>query len=138
MTIYNLFISHAWQYSERYEGIVRLLDSVPSFQWRDYSAPRDYPVVEYGTRISAHRLTELLDQRIRSASCFLLVAGMFVDHRTWVQTEIDIAMNYSKPIVGVRRRGQKLTPQTVIDVADEMVNWNAASIVAAIRSAVGY
>lgn len=40
MRTYDLFISHAWAYDERYEGIVRLLNSVPGFSWRDYSVPR--------------------------------------------------------------------------------------------------
>ena len=133
MPIYNLFISHAWAYDERYAGICRLLDSVPNFVWRDYSAPRDYPVVDRGTETGRTRLRALLRERVRLSSCFVLVAGMFVDHREWVQAEIQFAQEYNKPILGVLRRGQQRTPDTVYQVSDKIVAWNSLSIANGVR-----
>jgi hypothetical protein len=133
MAIYNLFISHAWAYDERYAGICRLIDSVPGFTWRDYSAPRDYPVVDRNSDTGRNRLRALLRERVRLSSCFILAAGMYVDHRYWVQAEIEFAREYGKPILGVQRRGQQRTPDTVYQVSDKVVAWNSMSIVNAIR-----
>jgi hypothetical protein len=136
LAIYNLFISHAWAYDERYAGICRLLDSVPGFVWRDYSAPRDYPVVDPNSDIGRNRLRALLKERVRLSSCFVLAAGMYVDHRYWVQAEIEFAREYGKPILGVLRRGQQRTPDTVYQVSDKIVAWNSASIANGIRELV--
>lgn len=131
---YDLFISHAWDYDERYQGIVRLLNSVPGFTWRDYSVPRDRPIVDPRTEVGVRLLTSKLDEQIRQATCFILVAGMFVNHREWVQREIRIAQKYGKRVVGVRRRGQQITPGEVVNVSHALVNWNSQSLVDAIRS----
>lgn len=139
MPSYDLFISHAWKYDERYQGIVRLLNSVPGFTWRDYSFPKSYPAVDPGTEIGKITLRRILKENVRQCSCFVLVAGMFVNHREWVKAEVAFAKEYGKPVVGVRRRGQERTPQDVVDLADVMVNWNSTSLVDGIKTAVrGY
>lgn len=133
MASYDIFISHAWDYDERYQGVVRLLDSAPGFNWRDYSAPRDHPAADPNTELGRNTLRAILRERVRQSSCFILVAGMFVHHRYWVQAEIEFARYYSKPIIGVRRRGQQRTPVEVEAYASEMVNWNSVSLTEAIK-----
>lgn len=130
---YDLFISHAWKYGERYDGIVRLLNSEERFSWRNYSVPQHDPLVDPETTIGKRKLTGLLREQIRQCSCFILVAGMYVYHREWIQIEIDIATGYGKPVIGVRRRGAQVTPAEVIRVSDRVVNWNTHSLTAAIR-----
>ena len=137
MASYDLFISHAWDYDERYAGICRLLDGQAGFSWRDYSAPRSHPAADPTTEIGRNTLRAILKERVRQCSCFILVAGAFVDHRYWIQAEIDFAQSYGKPIVGVMRRGQQRTPQTVYDVSHEVVAWYGPSIVSAIQRQVG-
>lgn len=134
---YDLFISHAWTVDERYQGICRLLDAAPNFDWRDYSAPRDHPIVDPTTEVGRNTLRALLKERVRQSSCFILVAGMFVNHRYWVQAEIEFAQHYGKPILGVMRRGQERTPQLVYDVAHQVVAWNGNSIAQGVRDVVG-
>ena len=58
---------------------------------------------------------------------------MYVNHRRWIQEEIDIAIYYEKPIIGVTPWGQERVPIEVQNVAKEMVGWQTNSIVAAIR-----
>lgn len=130
---YDIFISHAWDYDERYQGVVRLLNSVPRFYWRDYSVPWDRPIVDPRTEVGVRTLTAKLREQIRQASCFILVAGMFVNHREWVQREINIALGYGKPVIAVRRRGQQRTPLEVSAYARETVAWNSQSLVDAIQ-----
>ena len=65
--------------------------------------------------------------------CVLVLSGMYAAHRYWIGRELDLALERDKPIIGIWPRGATRTPKTVWDVADEMVGWRTASIVAAVR-----
>lgn len=59
---------------------------------------------------------------------------MYVNHRKWIQKEIEIAQYYNKPIIAIRPRGAERMPQELSDIANVIVNWNTDSIVEAIRN----
>ena len=128
---YDLFLSHVWRSADNseYYRLANLLYEAPYFYWRNYSVPEHDPL---GT-MSDGELREALDRQIAPVNCFLVVAGMYVNHRKWIQEEIDIAEYYSKPIVGVKPRGQERVPEQVQNAAVAMVGWQTSSIVAAIR-----
>lgn len=126
---YRLFISHAWSYSERYERAVKFLDDAANFTWTNFSVPENKAFVG----LNSEQLTEQMRRQIRPAQCVIIVSGMYVNHSAWIQFEMDFAKQIGKPILGIRRWGEQRTPQSVVDAADEMVAWNSASIVAAIR-----
>jgi len=44
VTRYHLFISHSWNYTDKYEGLLKLLDSDKSFSYSDYSVPKNSPI----------------------------------------------------------------------------------------------
>lgn len=128
---YDLFISHVWRRDENseYYRLVNLLKNAPYFSWRNFSVPEHDPL---GTKTDKE-LREALDRQIRPVNCFIVVAGMYVKYRKWIQEEMSIAQSYKKPIVGVIPWGQQRTPVEVQSVAKEMVGWNTSSIVTAIR-----
>lgn len=132
---YNLFISHAWRYDEQYYRLVGFLDSakVSGFSWKNFSVPKHDPVVDPDEPIGRAKLTKELEDQIKPVHCVLVLCGMYVAYRFWVQKEIDIAVSYAKPIVGVKPWGQERIPQEVSAVAKEIVGWNTDSIVGAIR-----
>lgn len=129
---YKLFISHAWKYSDRYKRAVDFLHAAPNFLWSNFSVPED----EAFPRMSGAALTEAMRRQIRPAQCVVIVSGMYVNHSNWIQFEMDFAKSLGKPVLGIRRWGEKRTPQSVVDCADEMVNWNSNSIISAIRRLV--
>jgi hypothetical protein len=131
--IYRLFISHAWRYTKGYTRLVDLLDDAPRFRWTNYSAPRANPAVDPGTVLGARALRAALKDQIRPVQCVVVISGMYAAYREWIQTEMDIADAFAKPLIGIRPWGQKRTPLGVIDGVDELVNWNTRSIIAAIR-----
>jgi len=133
LKIYGIFISHAWRYSDDYNRLVKLLNEAPNFQWKNYSDPRHDPVVDPNDEVSREKLIRELGGQIRPTNCVIVISGMYVDYRYWIQKEIDIAKYYKKPIIGVKPWGQERTPHEVQDVAVEMVGWNTESIVSAIR-----
>ena len=82
---------------------------------------------------NATALTNALRQQIRPVNCVLILAGMYVNHRDWIQKEIELAASFGKPVVGVVPWAQQVTPVAVSSTAREMVRWNTDSIVAAVR-----
>lgn len=132
-TQYDIFISHAWSYDDRYKGIINLLDSDPSFKYRNYSVPKHDPLVDPSTAIGKRVLEDMLSEQIRQCSCFILASGMYVYHKEWIQIEINWALKYKKPIVSIKRRGAQITPKYVEEVSTRLVGWQARSIVSAIQ-----
>ena len=128
-----LFISHAWAYNAEYYRLVELLNSDSTFSWHNYSSPIHDPAVDPTTFVGRATLRAELDNQIRPASCVLIISGMYAAYSDWIQSEIDIAQAYSKPIIGILPRGQERVPQVVQRAAKEMVGWTTTSIIAAIK-----
>lgn len=140
MATYDVFVSHAWEYSERYKGVVGLLDLASTnngwFSYRDYSVPKHDPIVAADEKVRIAKLTALLKEQIRQSSVVIIPAGMYVTNRFWIQTEINLAkagFSSPKPLVGIRRRGQQRTPEELVEQCNDMVNWNSQSLAEAIR-----
>lgn len=130
---YDLFISHAWKYNDAYYRLIDLLSAAPYFKYRNYSVPKHDPLVDPDTDVGKAKLTALLDKQIKPVNCVLVIAGMYVAHKFWIQKEIELAQSYDKPIIGLIPRGNEVTPLVVRDAAKEMVGWTTDSIVSAIR-----
>jgi len=130
---YGIFISHAWRHSDDYDRLVNLLKKAQRFKWSNYSDSRHNPVIDPDTDVGRGKMTKELDEQIRPVNCVIVISGMYVAYGYWIQTEIDIASRYKKPIIGIRPRGQERTPKAVQNAAVEIVGWNTDSIVSAIR-----
>ena len=73
---------------------------------------------------------------MKSCGVVLIVAGVYASYSKWIKIEIDLAQNgfeKSKPILAIKPRENTNLSTVVKDAADEIVNWNSDSIVAAIR-----
>ena len=130
---YDLFISHAWSYSDDYYRLEALLTAAPYFQYRNYSVPTHDPLIDPSTTVGQQKLENLIDRQIRQVQCVLVIAGMYAAHRFWIDKEIGFAQYYNKPIIGVAPWGQERIPGSVTFAAHEIVRWNTDSIVGAIR-----
>ena len=128
--IYNLFISHSWTYSNQYEGLVRLLDSKQSFEYKNYSVPKDDPIHNMGTDA---QLRDAIGSQMKPASCVLILAGVYATYSKWINIEINLAKRMGKKIIAIEYWGSERTSSVVKSSADEVVKWNTDSIVRAIR-----
>ena len=126
---YRIFISHAWTYNENYHRLVKMLNEASYFKWQNYSVPQHNPL---GTSTD-RELEKALHNQIGPTHIVIILSGMYATYRKWIQKEIDIASGMGKPIIGVKSWGQERVPQTVQDVAKEMVGWNTPSIINVIR-----
>ena len=74
-----------------------------------------------------------LDERIHESDCVLVLAAMYVAHRGWIQSEIEAALDFKKPIIAVKWRGQERVPGVLSQEAIAIVGWRTVSIISAIR-----
>ena len=127
---YDVFISHAWKYNNQYYNLTELLNEYPYFNFKNYSVPEHDPIVFNTTNV----LYKQLDEQIRQSSVVLLIAGKYIKYRKWIQEEIKLAKKYDKPIIAVKPWGADIIPNEAEMKADVVVNWQASSIVDAIRN----
>jgi hypothetical protein len=133
LKIHNIFISHAWEYNSEYHRIVSFLDSRQYFYWKNYSVPEHDPKIDPDSKMGYRKLRDELENQIKLVNCFIIIGRMYINNRVWLQTEMDLAYNYNKPIVAVIPFGARQVPQAIKEIANEIVGWNKASIVNAIR-----
>lgn len=129
LKLYRLFISHAWNYNDEYHRLVGMLNAANNFLWYNYSVPEHDPL----SGGSNAKLATEIDKQIRPVNAVLILAGMYVNHSDWIQREIELALSYAKPVIGIKPWGTQRIPQAVQAACLTMVGWNTDSIVQAIR-----
>jgi len=137
MKTYNIFISHAWKYTEHYNKVVQWLNEAQAegkFNWKNYSVPEHDPLVDPDTTVGKNKLKKDLEGQIKPASIVIILAGMYAAHSDWIDFEIDTAVSYDKYIIGVKPWGQERIPTKVSNNANIMVGWNKSSVVDAVAA----
>lgn len=128
--MYNLFISHSWTYSDAYENLTEMLNNANYFTYKNYSVSKNDPIHNAS---NDRQLYNAIEEQIRHASVVLILAGVYSSYSKWIDKEIEIAQNLSKPILAVEPWGSEKTSLKVKNSADKIVKWNTDSIVSAIR-----
>ncbi len=131
--MYNIFISHSWAYSDTYDDLIKLLDSDPYFRYKNYSVPKDSPIhnAPYD-----YQLYDAIKAQIAPSSIVLILAGVYSSHSKWIDKEIKISKTefYTpKKIIAIEPWASERTSLIVKNSADEVVKWQASSIISAIR-----
>ena len=130
---YKLFISHAWQYDYEYFKVVEFLDSVANFKWNNFSVPEHNPKIDPFSKSGQRALIKDLENQVRQVNCFLAIGRMYLPFRYWIQTELDIAFYFNKPIITIVPRNSFKIPKVLQDLSWDFAGWNRFSIVDAIR-----
>lgn len=129
---YNIFISHSWNYDKHYQKIVDMLEK-EGLDFKDYSVPKDDPLNTDGTDDD---LYEAIKRKISPCSVVIIMAGVYSSYSKWIDKEIKISKEEfasEKKIIAVEPWASLKTSQKVKDNADEIVKWQAKSIVNAIK-----
>lgn len=137
MKTYNIFISHAWRYSEHYDKVVQWLNEAQAdhfLNWRNYSVPVHDPLIDPNSTSGKTKLKKALDAQIKPASVIIILAGMYSAHSDWIEFEIDKSLSYAKYIVGVKPWGQERIPVRVANNSDILIGWNKKSLISTITS----
>lgn len=130
---HNIFISHSWNYSQAYLNLTNLLEYEKGFKFRNYSVPRNNPIHQACSTI---KLREAIKEKMRPCGVVLILAGVYSTYSKWINIEIEIAQSAfhcRKPIIAIKPHGNINISSIVRNSSDLVVNWNANSIVKAIR-----
>ena len=135
MRHYNLFISHAWKYSEHYYKIVQWLNEAQDegfFTWKNYSVPKHDPLIDPSSIIGQRTLKKELIDQMRLASKILILSGMYSAYSNWINFELNTALRSGKYIIGIKPWGQERIPIEISNNVDKIVGWNKYSVINAI------
>lgn len=130
---YRLFISHAWKYGDDYERLVSLLNNDNSFNWLNWSAPEDKPVIPSWMTVPDRVVMQKIAEKVNMADCMLVIAGMYAHYSDWIQAEMDIAQHLQKPMIGIKPWGNEVMPTAVTSRTSEDVDWQTGSITDAVN-----
>ncbi len=131
--MYNLFISHSWAYSDTYNDLIKLLNSDPYFRYKNYSVPKDSPI--HNAQFD-YQLYNAIKSQIAPSSIVLILAGVYSSYSKWIDKEIKIAKTefyIPKKIIAIEPWGSERTSIIVKNSSDEIVKWQALSIINAIK-----
>lgn len=126
---YRLFISHSWAYGDAYDKLIELIKE-QGLDFHDHSVPKNDPIHTNGTD---KQLREAIEAKIKGTSCVIILAGVYSTYSKWINKEIEIANNYSKPIIAVEPWASEKTSAIVKQNAKKIVKWQGKSIVDAIK-----
>ncbi len=133
MKTHNLFISHSWNYSNQYDGLVALLDEKLYFDYKNYSVPKYDPIHDAN---SDKELKQAIKQQMALCGVVLILAGVYASCSKWIDIKINLAQSgfqFPKPIIGIEYWGSERTSVKVKNSADRIVKWQTNSVVDAIR-----
>tara|TARA_R110001583_G_scaffold107040_2_gene255577 strand:+ start:2058 stop:2462 length:405 start_codon:yes stop_codon:yes gene_type:complete len=127
---YKIFISHSWQYSDTLEALRNLIDARGYFSATYEESTRDKPINSDDESYVKRRLS----QKIGNSDVILALAGVYASHSSWMQWELDKAIELGIPIIGVIPRGQDRISKIVSSRSVVDIKWNTESIVSEIRA----
>jgi hypothetical protein len=138
MRSYNLFISHSWSYSENYKKLCNLLDKANYFEYKDYSIPKDDPLIINAKTDASYKkqLREKIKEKMNYASVVIILAGVYASYSDSINMEIEISKELGKPILAIEPFASEKTSVKVKESASKIVAWSTSSVVSAIKELV--
>lgn len=127
---YKIFISHSWQYSDTLESLRDLINGRSHFSATYEESTKDKPINSEDEGYIKTRLK----QKIGNSNIILALAGVYASHSSWMEWELNKAIDLGVPIVGVIPRGQERISTIVSSRSIVDVRWNTESIISAIRT----
>lgn len=127
---YKIFISHSWQYTNTLEALRDLINERSHFSATYEESTKDKPINSENESYVKTRLT----QKIGNSNIVLALAGVYASHSSWMEWELDKAIELGIPIVGVIPSGQERISTIVSSRSVTDVRWNTESIITAIRA----
>ncbi len=126
---YKIFISHSWQYTNTLEALRNLINSRGYFKASYEESTKDNPINSENESYVKKRLTN----KVSNSDIVLALSGVYASHSSWMQWELDKALELGTPIIGVIPRGQTRISTIVSSRSIIDVHWNTESIISAIR-----
>jgi hypothetical protein len=78
-----------------------------------------------------------IEEKMRSCSCVLVLAGVFDEYKRWIDLELDTAKKLKKPVILIQAADPKHTSSKEKRVAKKIVKWDVQELGEAIEAIVG-
>jgi hypothetical protein len=126
----RLFVTHAWEMSDDYLRVFEYLESARNFFYRNFSTPERRPGGD------KEALREDLRRQISPAEAIVALSSLFDTHQELLTFQLLYAQASHKAVVLMKPFGaRKDVPRAVLDLANEVVEWDERALVDAIRRA---
>ena len=124
----RLFITHAWENSDDYLRVFEYLESARNFFYRNFSTPEQRPSGD------KEALREDLRRQIAPVEAVIALSSMFDTHRELLTFELLYTQASHKPVLLMKPFGSRQeVPKAILDLANEVVEWDERALVDAIR-----
>jgi hypothetical protein len=124
----RLFVTHAWENSDDYLRVFEYLESSRNFFYRNHSTPDRRPAGE------KEALREDLRRQIAPVEVVIGLSSLYATHQDLLTFQLTFAQASHKPVVLMKAFGaRKDVPKAILDLADEVVEWDERALVDAIR-----
>jgi hypothetical protein len=124
----RLFVTHVWENSDDYLRVFEYLESARNFFYRNYSTPENRPGGD------KEALKEDLRRQIAPVEAVIALSSLFQAHQDLFTFQLLYAQASDKPVILMKPFGsRKDVPKSVLDLANEVVDWDERALVDAIR-----
>jgi hypothetical protein len=124
----RIFVTHAWGNSDDYLRVFEYLESARNFFYKNCSTPEHRPAGDQ----EAQR--EDLRRQIAAAEAIVGLSSLYHPHQDLLTFELLYAQASKKPVILLKPFGtSKDVPKAILDLANEIVDWDERALVDAIR-----
>jgi hypothetical protein len=124
----RIFVTHCWETSDDYLRVFEYLESQRNFFYRTYSAPEHRPQGD------KEALRENLRKQIAPCEAVIGLSSLFDAHQELLTFQLLFAQASHKAVILMKPFGtRKEVPKAILDLANEVVDWDERALVDAIR-----
>jgi hypothetical protein len=124
----RIFVTHCWETSDDYLRVFEYLESQRNFFYRTYSVPEQRP------QSDKEALRENLRKQIAPCEAVIGLSSLFDKHQELLTFQLLFAQASHKPVILMKPFGtRKEVPKAILDLANEVVDWDERALVDAIR-----
>jgi hypothetical protein len=124
----RIFVTHCWETSDDYLRVFEYLESQRNFFYRTYSTPEHRPQGD------KEALRENLRKQIAPCEAVIGLSSLFDAHQELLTFQLLFAQASHKPVILMKPFGtRKEVPKAILDLANEVVDWDERALVDAIR-----
>ena len=125
----RIFVTHVWEHSDDYLRVFEYLESARNFFYRNSGTPDRRPAGQ-----DKETLREDLRRQIAAAEAIVGLSSLFDRHQDLLTFQLLYAQASDKPVVLMKPFGShKEVPKALLDLANEVVDWDERALVDAIR-----
>jgi hypothetical protein len=124
----RLFVTHAWEASDDYLRVFEYLESARNFFYRNFSTPDKRPAGD------KEALREDLRRQITPAEAVIALSSLYEAQPDLLTFQLLYAQANHKPVILMKPFGAgKEVPKAILDLANEVVDWDERALVDAAR-----